>query len=355
MNDPGAWGSATPRVLILGFSKGFTQAGAYRTSRFEDVPFKNMRTRLTESLRLLGVLGSAEEVDDRMVASETDFAFGSLVRCSLARQNEGTGRLECTGPIMPKAFTEDVALLVRRCAETFLLDLPRSVRLVLMLGTGNAYIEGCRGLVRSLYGPRFAPVNDVSYRTGDVIWVHISHPSGLNGHHLAWMAGGPSTPQGHKQRLACEAVRLAGAPPDISMSESASEPVVPLHQAPRRTREDSSPKRANSSMKFFIIERIRPDGERYIPYRYEDGLYRVADPSLGRTKHLAANQIAIREDEIVPYLQRGFPLRMIGERTGQRNLIAAADITVRSSSDATSIAKLTSLRQDSDHTPNITD
>src|SRR5690348_13165688 len=26
VNDPGAWGSATPTVLVLGFSKGFTQA-----------------------------------------------------------------------------------------------------------------------------------------------------------------------------------------------------------------------------------------------------------------------------------------------------------------------------------------
>ena len=34
VNDPGAWGSAAPKILVLGFSKGFTQAGAYRTGKF---------------------------------------------------------------------------------------------------------------------------------------------------------------------------------------------------------------------------------------------------------------------------------------------------------------------------------
>lgn len=30
MNDPGTWGSADPEVLVLGFSKRFTQANAAR-------------------------------------------------------------------------------------------------------------------------------------------------------------------------------------------------------------------------------------------------------------------------------------------------------------------------------------
>src|SRR5712664_2957981 len=67
VNDPAAWGSATPRILILGFSKGFTQANAFRSDRFEDIPFKDMRTRLTEELRFLGVIGKSETVDQKMV------------------------------------------------------------------------------------------------------------------------------------------------------------------------------------------------------------------------------------------------------------------------------------------------
>jgi hypothetical protein len=78
-----------------------------------------------------------------------------------------------------------------------------------------------------------------------------------------------------------------------------------------------------------IIERFRKNGERYVPHQFRDGSYRVADPALGNKKHHSANQIPIQEDEIIPYLAKGFPLRMIGEQTGQSNLIAASEITIR--------------------------
>jgi len=75
-----------------------------------------------------------------------------------------------------------------------------------------------------------------------------------------------------------------------------------------------------------IVVRIARDGERYFPHRYADGLYCVANPALGRTKHHSENQIAIREAEIIFYLQKGFHLRMRGERSKQVNLIAASEI-----------------------------
>jgi hypothetical protein len=167
-----------------------------------------MRTRLTEELRLLGVIGATETVDQKIVATETKFAFGSLVRCSLSRFN-AKGKLGCTGEVMPKAFTEEISSKVHKCAETFLSNLPNSVRLVLMLGTTDSYIDGCRGVIRSLHGAQFSDINAVSYRTSDVVWIHVSHPSGLNGHHQAWMAGDPATKPGHKQNLALTAIQFA--------------------------------------------------------------------------------------------------------------------------------------------------
>ena len=207
VNDPGAWGSATPQVLVLGFSKGFTQAGAARSGRFEEVPFKGMRLRLTEVLRTLGLIGPADTVDRRMAPGEERLAFGSLVRCSLSRYEARTRRHECTGPIMAKAFREaEASPIVRRCAETYLAGLPSSVRLVLMLGTGDAYVEGCRRLVRSIRGKAFRDINGIAYRSGDVTWVHASHHSGLNGHHPAWMAADPMTKQGRKRLMAASVV-----------------------------------------------------------------------------------------------------------------------------------------------------
>lgn len=200
VNDPGAWGSAAPKVLVLGFSKGFTQAGAYKTGKFEDVPFKGMRPRLTEMLQALGLLRRDETVDPKMHASEKDFAFGSLVRCSLARRDD-EGRLGCTGAIMPKAFSEEIATVTRACAETYLTRLPASVRLVLMLGTTDGYIKSCKNLIRSIQST-YTDINEVSYRAGGTVFVHVSHPSGLNGHHPKWIAGDPSTPSGMKRRMA---------------------------------------------------------------------------------------------------------------------------------------------------------
>jgi hypothetical protein len=209
VNDPGAWGSANPKVLVLGFSKGFTQANAYHTERFEDIPFKQMRNRLSAALSSLSIIGNSEKVEDRMVATESDFAFGSLVRCSLSRQDEH-GKLVCTGQVMPKAFTESISGKLRTCAEKFLTRLPESLQLVLMLGTTETYIRGCRSVVRSLHGQNFSDLNEVSYQTGRVIWTHVSHPSPLNGHHSAWIAGDPTTTPGRKRLLACDAVALSG-------------------------------------------------------------------------------------------------------------------------------------------------
>jgi hypothetical protein len=72
--------------------------------------------------------------------------------------------LACTGEVMPKAFTEEISTSLRMCTKTFLGDLPPSVRLVLLLGTTDSYIKGCYGIIRSLYGPHFSEINEVSYR-----------------------------------------------------------------------------------------------------------------------------------------------------------------------------------------------
>lgn len=90
--------------------------------------------------------------------------------------------------------------------------------------------------------------------------------------------------------------------------------------------QQAAPEPGQSRASIFV--RIALDGERYLPHTFRDGLYRVADPALGRVKHHAENQIAIRDEEIEGYLQRGFFLRMRGEINGQVNLIAASEITI---------------------------
>ena len=73
-------------------------------------------------------------------------------------------------------------------------------------------------------------------------------------------------------------------------------------------------------------EHIGPDGEVFVPHRYPNGLYRVANPALGDVKHHAKNQLSAREDQIEGYLQRGFLLRMKGDVTGKVHLIPSSEI-----------------------------
>jgi hypothetical protein len=74
------------------------------------------------------------------------------------------------------------------------------------------------------------------------------------------------------------------------------------------------------------FERISPDGERYVAHLFKDGLYRIADPALGRKKHHAQNQLAVTLQEISGYLSRGYLLRMRGESSKQVNLISATEV-----------------------------
>jgi hypothetical protein len=75
------------------------------------------------------------------------------------------------------------------------------------------------------------------------------------------------------------------------------------------------------------FERIAADGERYVAHVFKNGLYCMADPALGRTKHHKENQLAVTLEEIGQYLSRGYLLRMRGESSKQVNLISPAEIT----------------------------
>ncbi|MCK1542036.1 hypothetical protein IVB12_08645 [Bradyrhizobium sp. 179] len=70
------------------------------------------------------------------------------------------------------------------------------------------------------------------------------------------------------------------------------------------------------------------DGELFVAHRYEDGLYRMANPALGAKKHHAANQIAVDIGAVAGYLKRGYLLRMRGEISNQVNLISPSEIRI---------------------------
>lgn len=192
INDPGAWGSSTPDCLVLGFSKGATQAGIYETGRFEDVAFAGMRPRLTQALQKIGLLGENETSDQKISSPESNIAFGSLIRCSVSRMDQkashkkGRDVYSCTGPLITKSFSE-IPDVINACASKYLVNLPKTVKVVVFLGNSDSYVKGCQNLLRLQFPSDFAQINDMAVRADGRIWVHIAHPSGLNGHFNTWL------------------------------------------------------------------------------------------------------------------------------------------------------------------------
>jgi hypothetical protein len=76
------------------------------------------------------------------------------------------------------------------------------------------------------------------------------------------------------------------------------------------------------------MKRICPKtGEVFVPHRYGDGFFKIADPRNGRERHHTKNAIRVKcETEVADYVRRGFALRMRGRDTNRINLITADKI-----------------------------
>jgi hypothetical protein len=93
-NNPCAWGSRNPKYLLLGFSKGVRQTVGIATRPHDSIPYDGFRPRLTEGLKMLGLLAPTDTVDAHIRADEPDWGFGSFVRCTLG----GGGGRPSSGP-----------------------------------------------------------------------------------------------------------------------------------------------------------------------------------------------------------------------------------------------------------------
>jgi len=210
-NDPGASGSREPEYLVLGFSKGSTQADLYKTGKLEDVAFAGMRERLTKALQVIGVLGKNESVTEKIMNPKGNFAFGSLIRCSVARfdskasQAKGKPVYSCTGSLIQKSFKE-IPHIIENCSTKFLTSLPYSVKAVFFLGNSDGYVKSCQKLIESKFPEDFKRINAMAVKADNRLWIHLAHPSGLNGHFNTWLksASGP----GLKRKLALAAMKV---------------------------------------------------------------------------------------------------------------------------------------------------
>lgn len=313
-NDPGAWGGSNPEWLVLGFSKGSTQADYYDNGSFEAVAFAGMRPKLERILKHLGALSAGESLDAAVANPAGNVAFGSLIRCSVARQDE-SGKYQCSGPLIKKSFKE-ITQVISACTNRFLKELPDSVRTVVMLGNDSGYIKHCHALIKDLFPVAFEEINDVAARADGRLWLHVAHPSGANGHFEGWIES--QSEASRKRKLVEEALGLFEN--DAAIAESEPEPKPEISTAKVATPPvsfddvptfDSSgvtllPEKSDEKWRLYSrVKRGKKEGALLVPHLYKDGCYVV---SMTRFEE---DQIRVGTiEEVIIYIRKGYKLRM---------------------------------------------
>jgi hypothetical protein len=192
VRDPGHWGASEPQTLVLGISKGNTQSRAYAQGAFEEVAFKGIRRRILEIFHSVGLLigETPSAFERRFTQSETDFAFASVVRCSLTGMDRKKRIHTADSPNVLRAFrpgSEGYQFVVN-CIDQYLLPLSVRTRLVLLLGNTDGYISTLKTVLAAKRSP-IMTINEVGYWAGGVKFVHLAHPSKGNGHFNAFLRG----------------------------------------------------------------------------------------------------------------------------------------------------------------------
>jgi len=207
VRDPGHWGSANPSTLVLGISKGNTQSNAFANGQFDPVAFSGIRPRLLEVLQTVGLLAddSLSRFNRRFCGEEKEYAFASVVRCSLTGMDRKKGFHTADSPNVVPALKAGSAgyKFAFACVDQHLRSLPPATLRVVLLGTTDAYIKHLRALIGLARGG-LRPINDMAYHAGGVLFVHVSHPSRGNGWFGAFCRGEATS--GVKMRLAREAL-----------------------------------------------------------------------------------------------------------------------------------------------------
>lgn len=231
--NPLSWGSVEPEVVVLGFSKGPTQAGDLARTPHDAVAFKGQRVWVGRILARLGLIAPVADtaamtrIVDALIADRRGrFAFGSLVRCTVERFDKG--KWVGTGGDMLSGFvSNDFGRQVAgNCAKRHLGVLPASTRLVVMMGTGSKgnYIDEAERLIRAARGapPSWRRINAVAYgddRTTFVHTVHFAAQGRLRGDWFGQTRNDGSPPDATAvdwARLAAEAAEDAMTRPRLS-------------------------------------------------------------------------------------------------------------------------------------------
>jgi len=203
VHDPGHWGACEPTTLVLGISKGHTQSRAYADGSFDQVAFKGIRDRILEIFHSVGLLPAEtlSQFEKRFTRQESDFAFASVVRCSLTGMDRKKGFHTADSPNVLPAFRQysEGYPFVANCVDQHLSALSSRTKLVLLLGNTDGYISALKTVIAAKRG-NVTTINEVGYWATGAKFVHLAHPSRGNGHFGAFLRG--EGKPGHKRDLA---------------------------------------------------------------------------------------------------------------------------------------------------------
>jgi hypothetical protein len=192
VRDPGHWGAIEPRTLVLGISKGNTQSNAYISEPFDTVAFKGIRDRLLAVLNSVGLLVGEKlnEFEQRFSSTESDYAFASVVRCSLTAFDKKKQKYTAESPKVIPALkiNSDGYTFVSNCIEQHLVDLSSRTKVVILLGNSDTYVSDLRNVIVSKRGS-YKPINEIAYYSNGVKFVHVGHPSRVNGYFNKFIQG----------------------------------------------------------------------------------------------------------------------------------------------------------------------
>lgn len=201
-------------MIVLGFSKGPTQAGALAARPHDEIAFRGGRGNLAKILHHIGLLPSPDGrlVDEAISNPAGRFHFGSLIRCTVEQHDPKKGWSGTGGGMLDRfadtPFGQDV---ISNCSKRFLSNLTDPAQLVVMLGMGTKqnYVESCRKAFAAARPGPWAPLNDVAYSDGRLTVVHTEHFAAQGALIPNWLSGNRH-PRGRFGLLAREAVEKSG-------------------------------------------------------------------------------------------------------------------------------------------------
>jgi hypothetical protein len=183
--NPLAWGNQEPEIVVLGFSKGPTQAGALLKAHHDAIAFKGSRLNVGKILAHIGVLKKGlnqeltAQVDQAIANPSGRFHFGSLIRCTVERYDEKSTNWKGSGGGMLDKFvaTSFGQTVASNCTKTFLGNLASPTKLVIMFGLGSKqnYVRESYKLFKAARPGSWKWINGISYTDGAITVVHVEH------------------------------------------------------------------------------------------------------------------------------------------------------------------------------------